>query len=236
MCNVGVCALLVFFVSMRLMRVRRMIDAGVCRLYVRSVGRENVHLDCGKAAAAHLAHLQARAHIQRSGCFLQAGEGNARIHQGAQQHVAADAGKALQITSTHRKVILNRRLCPAPRQHFNGQDGVHGAGAKPRAIKRHVLEAGQPESGSDRVEHLHREGARQLGARNLHAGQLAVMANAQLAKAQLAQALLGLFYLFENLAESRRGHTQRAKRGRVRPGGPTARSQRPWPARVFRFL
>ena len=111
------------------------------------------------------------------------GEGNARIHQGSQQHVAADAGKTLQITNTHRIVILNCRLCAAPGQHFDGQDRVHRAGAKARAIERHVLEAGPLESGSDGVEHLHREGARQLGAGNLHASQLAMMANAQLAKA-----------------------------------------------------
>ena len=36
-------------------------------------------------------------------------EGNARIHQRAQQHVAADPGKALQITNSHRFVIVNCR-------------------------------------------------------------------------------------------------------------------------------
>ena len=33
---------------------------------------------------------------------LQAVKGNARIHQRAQQHVSADAGKTLQISNSHR--------------------------------------------------------------------------------------------------------------------------------------
>ena len=73
---------------MLMMRMLRMILVGVRRLGRRSVGRNHVHLGCGQAAAAHLAHLQARAHVQRGRRLLKAGEGNARIHQGAQQHVA----------------------------------------------------------------------------------------------------------------------------------------------------
>jgi hypothetical protein len=72
-----------------------MLVMGVFRLGWRRVWRNHVNLGCGQAAAAHLAHLKARAHVQRGRRFFKAAEGNARVHQGAQQHVAADAGKAL---------------------------------------------------------------------------------------------------------------------------------------------
>ena len=58
-------------------------------------GVDDVHLGSGQAAAAHLAHLQARAHVERGGRLLKSVKGNARIHESAQQHVAADAGKTL---------------------------------------------------------------------------------------------------------------------------------------------
>ena len=110
---------------MRIMRVLCVAIVRMLRYSRRRVGCNDVHLGCGQAAAAHLAHLEARAHIQHCRCLFKAGEGDARIHQGAEQHIAADAGKALQITYTHNMVILNCRLCPAPRQHFHGQNCIH---------------------------------------------------------------------------------------------------------------
>jgi len=76
-----------FPVSMFLMRVSRF----NC-LLVRS---ENVDLGGSKPAAADLAHLQARTDIERGCCFLKTSKRNARINEGAEQHVAADAGKTL---------------------------------------------------------------------------------------------------------------------------------------------
>ena len=61
----------------------------------RRVRRNHVHLGSSQAAAAHLAHLQARAHAERGRRPLKAVERNARVHHRAQQHIAADAGKTL---------------------------------------------------------------------------------------------------------------------------------------------
>ena len=72
--------------------------------------RDHIHLDRRQPAAAHLAHLQTCAHIQGQSRFGQHAEGNACIHQRAQQHVATDPGKTLQIANTHRSVILEDLL------------------------------------------------------------------------------------------------------------------------------
>jgi len=82
-------------VSMRFVRVRRL----GCVTLVRN----DVHFGRGQSAAAHLAHLQVRAHVQRLGGFLKGVKRNARIDKGAQQHVAAYAGKTLKISNSHRK-------------------------------------------------------------------------------------------------------------------------------------
>ena len=83
------------------MRMRRVIFMRVARLCRRLVRCKNVHFCGGQAASAHLAHLKARAHAERGSRFLKKAERNAGIHQGAQQHVAAYAGKTLQISNTH---------------------------------------------------------------------------------------------------------------------------------------
>ena len=150
---------------MLMMPVLRMFRVRVFWLSGQGVGCNHVHFNCSQPATAHLAHLQPRTNVQRSGCLRQTGEGDARIHQGSQQHIAADARKAFKITNTHRKVILNCRLCAALGQHIDGQNCtvknlVHCPGAKTRAIKRHILETRQLESGGDGVEHLNCKGAR----------------------------------------------------------------------------
>ena len=85
-------------------------SVGVLRISIaqapRLLRRNHVNFGCGQAAAAHLALLQPRAHIQRGCRLFKQGERNAGIHQGAQQHVAAYARKTLQISNTHRIVIL----------------------------------------------------------------------------------------------------------------------------------
>jgi hypothetical protein len=87
----------VLFVAMR---VRRFITMGM--LGGRIIGREHIHLGSGDSAAAHLAHLEARTDIQRRSRLGQCLERDAGVHKGAQQHVAADAGKAFQISNAHR--------------------------------------------------------------------------------------------------------------------------------------
>ena len=110
-------------VTMR--RVHRMSFMRVLRPARRLVRRNHVHFGCGQAAPAHLAHLKACAHTERDRRFFKTGEGNACIHQGAQQHVAAYAGKTLQISNTHRFVILNCRLCSAPGKDIGGENYIH---------------------------------------------------------------------------------------------------------------
>jgi hypothetical protein len=53
--------------------------------------------------------FQPRAHIQIGRGLRQQFQWNARVYQRAQQHVAADSRKALEITNPHRFVILNCR-------------------------------------------------------------------------------------------------------------------------------
>jgi len=44
-----------------------------------------------------------RSHVQRRSGFCKGVKGNARVDKGAQQHVAAYAGKTLKISNSHRK-------------------------------------------------------------------------------------------------------------------------------------
>jgi len=65
--------------------------------------RDHIHLGCRDAAACHLAHLKTSAHVQSRSRLFKVSEGNPGIHQCAQQHVTANAGKAFQISNTHRE-------------------------------------------------------------------------------------------------------------------------------------
>jgi hypothetical protein len=66
-----------------------------------SLRRYHVHIRCRQAATGHLAHLKPRTHIQCGRRLRQGFERNARIHQGAQQHVSANPGKTFQISDSH---------------------------------------------------------------------------------------------------------------------------------------
>lgn len=85
----------------------------VARFTVRMVvsGRmivldDDIDLGSGESAAADFAHLETCADVQcRSGLFEQ-GKGHARVDKGAEQHVAADAGEALQISDSHGNEIV----------------------------------------------------------------------------------------------------------------------------------
>jgi hypothetical protein len=71
--------------------------------------RQHVHLGRRQSAAHHRACFQARAHAQR-GCRLRHSlKRDTGIDQRAQQHIAADAGKALKVSNSHRVVIVNCR-------------------------------------------------------------------------------------------------------------------------------
>jgi len=86
----------------------------------RSLAFHNhVHFGSRQAPAHHSALLQPRANIQRSGSLGQQLKGNSRIHKGAKQHIAADAGKALKVSNSHRVVILNGRQREVKTSVFN---------------------------------------------------------------------------------------------------------------------
>jgi hypothetical protein len=52
---------------------------------------DDIDLGPYDAAAAHLAHLEMSANIERSSCLFKQVKRHARIDERAQQHVAADA-------------------------------------------------------------------------------------------------------------------------------------------------
>ena len=62
---------------------------------LRMIRRQYIHFGRGQAAAVDFAHLQARAHIQRRGCFGKHAERNPSVDERAQKHVATDTGEAL---------------------------------------------------------------------------------------------------------------------------------------------
>ena len=64
---------------------------------------DDVNLRSRDSAASHLAHFEARTHVQGRSGLLEQGERNAGVHQRAEQHVAADAGEAIEIGNSHRE-------------------------------------------------------------------------------------------------------------------------------------
>ncbi len=93
---------IVSMVMVVLIRVGVRVVAMVVRLRDGALGRDDVHLGPRDSPAGHLARLQPRADVQRRRGLLQRIQGNAGIHQRAQEHVAADSGKALQVANSHR--------------------------------------------------------------------------------------------------------------------------------------
>lgn len=61
----------------------------------RSIPDQHIHLGGADAAAVHLRDLEPGAETERGRGFLKQRRRYAGIEQGAQQHVAADAGKAV---------------------------------------------------------------------------------------------------------------------------------------------
>lgn len=65
------------------------------------IAGQHVNLRSGDPAAAHFAHLETGANVQGGRSFFKQFEGHACIDECAEQHVAANAGKAFQISNTH---------------------------------------------------------------------------------------------------------------------------------------
>lgn len=70
--------------------VRSMFVVGSFGLGGNHLRREHVHLGRCQPAAAHLAQLQARAHVERGCRLFKQRERDPRVDQRAQKHVAAD--------------------------------------------------------------------------------------------------------------------------------------------------
>src|SRR5437899_773289 len=61
----------------------------------------NIHLGGRDPAAHHPRDFQPRAHLQSRNRLLQQSRRNSSIHQRAQKHVAADAGKTFKVGNAH---------------------------------------------------------------------------------------------------------------------------------------
>ena len=112
------------------------------RRLARAIAGHNYVNFCARDSAAHdFAGFKPRAYVEGLDRGGQRLKGNARIHESAQHHISAYAGETLQISNSHRVVILNGGLCAAACQHFNGQKGIERAGAEAGCIERDVLVA-----------------------------------------------------------------------------------------------
>lgn len=124
---------------------------------------ENVDLGAGDAAALNLACFQTRADAKRRSGLLQDFERYTGIDQGAEEHVAADAGKAVQIGNAHRcdsnvrhTILVARPLGAPPQQNLRRQQRVERARSEAGGVERDVLIANGAEGGGDGIKHLDR--------------------------------------------------------------------------------
>lgn len=93
----------------------------LARFTVRMVVRDcifvlddDIDLGSGQPAAADLPHFKMRANVQRGSRFLKQRKGHACVDKRAKQHVAADAGEALQISDSHgNEIVPTRRAASA---------------------------------------------------------------------------------------------------------------------------
>ena len=89
------------------MRVGMLVGVGatVSREHVftgaNSFTRVNIDLGAGEAAAHDLAGFEPRADVEGFGDGGEFFEGDAGVDEGAEEHVAADAGEAVKIRNTH---------------------------------------------------------------------------------------------------------------------------------------
>jgi hypothetical protein len=96
---------------------------------------EHVNLRCTDAAAIDGRESERGSDVQGLRGLFQQRARDARIDQRAEHHVSADAGETFKITDTH--VLFSKGL----RQHVDGQDLIHGAGAIAITIDGNIVEA-----------------------------------------------------------------------------------------------
>jgi hypothetical protein len=68
-----------------------------------ALSRQDVDFGSAETAAHDLPVLEARANVESRNRVLKNREGNASIDEGAEKHVAADAGEAFEISNSHRE-------------------------------------------------------------------------------------------------------------------------------------
>ena len=84
-------------------------------------GGEDVDFGAGDAAADDFAGLEARADVESGGGLFKEGEGDASVDERAEEHVATDAGEAVEVCDSHCFVILNcGRVCRGKENHPSG--------------------------------------------------------------------------------------------------------------------
>jgi hypothetical protein len=79
-----------------------MILNGVLVVVVVNFIGNDIDLGPTESPTHYLAALEARTDVQGCCGVLQQGEGNARIDQGAKEHVTGDAGEAFEIRNSHQ--------------------------------------------------------------------------------------------------------------------------------------
>ena len=84
-----------------IVHMRMIVGVSVLMLVLMIGGRDHINLGPSQTGTGDFAHLEASAHIQRCGSLFDQRERNARVNERTEQHVAADAGKALKISDSH---------------------------------------------------------------------------------------------------------------------------------------
>jgi hypothetical protein len=79
-----------------------MILKGVIVVVLVNFVDDDVDLGAAQSSAHYLAALETRTDVQGCCGVLQQGKGNARIDQGAKEHVTGDAGEAFEIRNSHQ--------------------------------------------------------------------------------------------------------------------------------------
>ena len=69
----------------------------------------NIHLGSGNPAAHDAGNFQPRPNSERRHSFFEHGSRNSGIHQRAQKHIAAHAGKTLKVGNAHKRINSRRR-------------------------------------------------------------------------------------------------------------------------------
>lgn len=75
---------------------------GVRNFFCELTTFKNMHLDRRDTAAIDLFYADRRIDRERVHCLSKHAERHARIEQGAEKHIAGDAGKTIKISNAHR--------------------------------------------------------------------------------------------------------------------------------------